>query len=148
MKVAASRARSCVHVSLTFAATLAAAAAGFTPTASRACGACVEDKIAATYDHTAVKRARAGGNVMVFCEVTGPFAAQRLKDAARKVGGIDPKSVRVSIEPAALSFAVDPRRRSPQAALDDVRRAVPPGTTMNIVRLLPTQAPSGALSVQ
>jgi hypothetical protein len=65
-----------------------------------ACGACDEDKIAATYDHGVVTRAAAGGEVMV------------------------------------LSFAVDPKLRSPQAAVAAAQRAMAPRTQLTIVRLL------------
>ena len=140
MKAVAGRPRGHVRAPPVWAAVLVAAASAFTPTAGHACGACVEDKIAATYDHGVVKRAQARGNVVVFCEVTGPLAAQGLKDVVRKIGGVNRQSVRVSTQPAALSFAVDPRQRSPQAAVDAVQRAVPPGTRVSIVRLLPVKA--------
>jgi len=50
-------------------------------------------------------------------------ASHRLKDAGRKLGGIDPANAGVLTEPAELPFAVDLRRGSPQAALGGVRRA-------------------------
>ena len=140
MKAAAGRPCGHGRASPLWAALVVAATSAFTPIAVHACGACVEDKIAATYDHGVVKHAQASGNVVVFCEVTGPLAAQTLKVAMRKVGGVNPQSVRVSTEPAALSFAVDPRQRSPQAAVDALQRAVPPGTRLSIVRLLPVRA--------
>ena len=82
-----------------------------------------------------VERAAASGEVMVFCEVTGPLDAQRLKEAVRRVRGVKPQSVRVSAQPAALSFAVDPRVRSPQAAVEAAQRGMAPGTRLSIVRL-------------
>lgn len=125
------------------AAALAAAMATFAPSTSHACGACIEDKVAATYDHAVVQSAAASGNVMVFCEVTGALDMSRLKEAARRVRGVKPQSVRVSAQPPALSFAVDPRRLSPQAAVDMAQRGLLPHTRLTIVRLLTTEAPAG-----
>ena len=113
----------------------AAALVVFAPAASLACGACVEDKIAATYDHGVVEQAVANGDVIVFCEITGSLDAQRLMQTTRRVHGIKPKSVRVSAQPPALSFAVDPNVRSPQAAVDAAQRSLTPGTRLTIVHL-------------
>ena len=122
--------------------TLAVAWAVFAPTASHACGACAEDKIAATYDHATIERAAARGDVMVFCAVTGPIAAQRLKDAAQRAHGVNAQSVRVSAQPAALSFALDPREQSPQAAVDAIQAGLPKGT--RLTALSATGAAPGA----
>ncbi|MET0543205.1 MAG: hypothetical protein ABWZ88_15780 [Variovorax sp.] len=114
----------------------------FAPAASLACGACVEDKVAATYDHGVVEQAAANGDVMVFCEVAGSLDAQRLRQVVRRVHGVKPQSVRVSAQPAALSFAVDPRAHSPRAAVEAAQRSLVPGTRLTIVRLRqPVAAP-------
>ncbi len=105
---------------------------------SLACGACIEDKVAATYDHAVVRHAAASGDVMVFCAVGGPLDAARLKAAVRGVRGIRPRSVRVSAQPAALSFAFEPTFQSPQAAVERIQRAAAPGTRLTIVRLMPS----------
>ena len=131
---------------------IAAALTGIAPSASLACGACDEDKIAATYDHAVVERAAANGDVIVFCEVSGAVDARRLKQAVRRVRGVEPQSVRVSAQPAALSFAVDPKVRSPQAAVDAAQRSLASGTRLGIVRLVtfarasPTGSPPGSSS--
>jgi hypothetical protein len=114
---------------------IAAALTAIAPSASQACGACVEDKVAATYDHGVVERAAASGEVMVFCEVIGPLDAQRLKEAVRRVRGVKPQSVRVSEQLAAMSFAVNPRVRSPQGAVETAQRGMASGTRLRIVRL-------------
>jgi len=114
---------------------IAAALGAIAPAASLACGACVEDKVAATYDHAVVEHAAASGDVMVFCEVTGPLDAQHLKQAMRRVHGVRPQSVRVSTQPPAISFAVDRRARSPQDAVGAAQRSLVPGTRLVIVRL-------------
>ena len=117
-------------------ATAVAALCAVAPAASHACGACVEDKVAATYDHGAVQRAAARGDVVVFCELAGPFDPARLKAAARGALGVRSESVRVSVQPAALSFVIEPQLASPQTAVDVMQRAVAPGTRLTIVRLL------------
>ena len=115
------------------------ALAAWAPAPSLACGACVEDKVAATYDHSAVVRAATNGNVTVFCDVIGRVEARHLRAAVRQVRGVDARSVRVSVQPAALSFAVDPAAGSPQAAVDAVQRALPATARLKIVRLLAPQ---------
>ncbi len=125
-----------LRFAFTAAFTAAIAVAAFAPAASHACGACAEDKIAATYDHATVERAAARGDVTVFCSVAGQVPAQRLKDAAQKARGVNPQSVRVSAQPPALSFAVDPRRQSPQAAIDAIQAGLPQGTRLTTLRLV------------
>lgn len=114
---------------------LIAVALAATAPASLACGACVEDKVAATYDHAVVEHAAASGDVMVFCEVIGRLDAQLLKQAMRRVHGVRPQSVRVSTQPPAMSFAVDRKARSPQDAVGAAQRSLVPGTRLIIVRL-------------
>ncbi len=110
------------------------------PTASQACGVCVEDKVAATYDHAVVQRAASNGDVVVFCELVGPIDRARLTAAARGTPGVRRASVRVSTQPAALSFVVEPKLRSPQTAVDAIQRTVGPDTRLTIVQLLPAKA--------
>ena len=114
---------------------LTVALVAITPGASLACGACVEDKIAATYDHNVVERAAASGKVMVFCDVIGPLDAKRLKEVMRRVRGVKPQSVRVSVPLAAMSFAVNPAVSSPQGAVETAQRSMAYGTRLRIVHL-------------
>ena len=92
--------------------------------------------VAATYDHGVVERAAANGDVVVYCEVTGPLDAPRLKEATRRVPGVKRQSVRVSAQPAALSFAFDPKLQSPQTAVHAAQRCISPSTRLTIVRVL------------
>ena len=108
---------------------------------AQACGVCVEDKVAATYDHAVVQRAAAQGKVMVFCEVNGGLDARRIRNAAREVRGLDSSSLRLSREPSALSFALDPAQQSPQSAVLAIQRAVPAGIRLKIVQLIAASAP-------
>jgi hypothetical protein len=109
---------------------------------AQACGVCVEDKVASTYDHAVVQRAMAKGKVMVFCEVNGSLDARRIRNAAREVRGLDMSSLRLSRQPAALSFALDTAQQSPQAAVQAMQHAAPAGTRLAIVRLI--KAPAAA----
>lgn len=77
---------------------------------SRACGHCEEDKIAATYDHAVISAARRNGQTVVFAELQGPIGPEsRLEDWIRRQveasTGVLRGTVRVSLEPPALSFA-------------------------------------------
>lgn len=109
---------------------LALAAAG-----AQACGVCIEDKVAATYDHHSVKEALARGRLVVYCEVAGLADVQRAGRAAARVRGVDARSVRVSAEPAALSFVLDPRQQSAQAAVLALQAALPAGARLGILRV-------------
>jgi hypothetical protein len=101
-----------------------------------ACGACDEDKIAATYDHATVVRAAARAQLVVFCSVQGVYDADRLRRVAGRSGGIDVTSIRTSSEPAALSFVVDPRRRSAQSAVAALQRGAPAGTQVVLIKVV------------
>jgi hypothetical protein len=80
-----------------------------------ACGVCVEDKIAAVYDHAAVREALAAKRTVVFFAIDGKLvqderSRRSIAAAARAAPGVDPASVRVSLELASLCLAYDPRR--------------------------------------
>lgn len=85
--------------------------------AARACGHCVEDKVAAVYDHAVATQAFSQRHQVAFFGIDGALAmdddARRAIEAAtRGIAGIDRNSTRVSLESAALSVAFDPRRIS------------------------------------
>ena len=93
---------------------------------ARACGHCIEDKVAATYDYAVLTRAARDGHVVVFAEIRGPAAGAgpALKAfVARTLAatpGVDGGTVRVSLDPPAASFACDPARHAPNALLASV----------------------------
>lgn len=95
------------------------------PITASACGACVEDQVAATYDHAVMTQAVAQHHVVVFASVdsggNGKTDVRAIGRAATASKGVDAGSVRVSDEPSALSFALDPTARSPQAVLVDIQ---------------------------
>jgi hypothetical protein len=85
------------------------------------CGACIEDQIAATYDHAVVKRAEGRRHLVVFGQIKGAAdtAAETAKIAAAAagVGGIDRGTVRTSAALAAFSFALDPATQGADQAV-------------------------------
>jgi hypothetical protein len=83
--------------------------------AANACGVCVEDKIAAVYDHASVTRALGQGHAVVYFAIDGPLKAGqatrlRIEKSAASAPGVDASSVRVSVELASLGLAFDPKR--------------------------------------
>ena len=85
----------------------------------------------------AVQLAAAQHRVVVFCDVQGrALDAEPIRRVAAATSGIDAASVRTSAAPATLSFAVDPRKRSPQSAASALQRGAPAGTKIAIVRVL------------
>ena len=80
-----------------------------------ACGVCVEDKIAAVYDHAAVQHALAAKRTVVFFHIDGNLviserSKRSISEIARATPGVDPASVRVSCELASMSLSFDGRR--------------------------------------
>jgi len=89
-----------------------------------ACGVCLEDKVAATYDHALVQRALERHRVVVFAEPRTSVDANRLKAyaaAAARAPGVDAATVRTSSAPASVSFVLDPRRADPKSTLAMLR---------------------------
>jgi hypothetical protein len=95
---------------------LAAALLAFAlPLTAAACGVCIEDKVAATYDFGVVAQATKNGHAVLFYELAGalpqdPKTAEAIAAAAAKIAGVERGSVRVSLQPAALSVVVDIKR--------------------------------------
>lgn len=82
-----------------------------------ACGVCVEDKIAAVYDHAVVQQALAAKHTLVFFAIDGKLVANErtrrsIAEMARATPGVDARSVRVSTELASMALAFDARRTS------------------------------------
>ena len=109
--------------------------------AAQACGVCVEDKVAATYDHAIVMRAIGRGQVVVFASAEGyalgADVALAMTTAALRVRGIDRASVRSTAAPLALSFALDTSMRSPEEALAAIGRgAGVPGLKLSMLKVM------------
>lgn len=117
---------------------IAAASAFAMPAVAMACGACVEDKVAATYDHAVITRAIAKRQQVVFVAIDGPHAGQigsRIPAAARKVSGVEAGTVRTSASPAAFSFAIDASAAPERAVAGFADALRDPGTRLTLVRI-------------
>ena len=95
--------------------------------AAGACGVCVEDKMAAVYDHTVVTLALNQKHHVAFFHVDGNLVAgeatkHALEKAADDSPSADKGSVRISVESASLSVAFDPRRTTMAALQKDLER--------------------------
>ena len=105
-----------------------------------ACGVCIEDKVAVTYDHDVVARAAARGQTVVFADVqtSGPARAsvERARRATRDTPGVDGASVRTATDPPALSFALDTKVQAPEAAVSAIARAAGRDTKMTVLRIV------------
>jgi hypothetical protein len=110
------------------------------PALAIACGACIEDRIAATYDHAVIAEAIAKHRQVVFVAIDGPVemkkVAARLEAAAARVRGLQAGTLRISLAPAAFSFALD-ARGDPVEALVAFRKALAdPQAQLSLVRLV------------
>lgn len=109
------------------------------PREAVSCGVCVEDRVAATYDHSLVRDAIARHRLIVFVALDGPDAARvgkRLVAAGAAQKPVQRGSVRYAASPAAFSFVLA-EDVAPEAAIGGFRNAVA-GTqvTMTIVRVM------------
>jgi hypothetical protein len=75
-----------------------------------ACGYCVEDKIAATYDHAVVTQAFARKHQVAFFHVDGTASRRVLEQAVYSPPAVDRGTARVSADLLTVSFAFDPAR--------------------------------------
>ena len=85
------------------------------PQPAFACGYCVEDRIAATYDFAVVSHALDQRHQVAFFAIQGGQAARGISSESisgllEGTRGIDRNSVRVSVDSESLSFAFDPSR--------------------------------------
>ncbi|MGE5097732.1 MAG: hypothetical protein ACM3SO_21525 [Betaproteobacteria bacterium] len=106
-----------------------------------ACGVCVEDKVAATYDHALVTQALKQGRVVVFAEPRADIDAatltRKLAAAAARTHGVVASSVRTAQSPLSLSFVLDPRASPPAQALAAIaRRANVSGLQLDALRVM------------
>jgi len=96
-----------------------------------ACGHCVDDKVAAAYDHAVVQRARAQGREVAFFSLELAQPATRdteavIRRAIERIPGVERGSVRVALEAGGLSLAFDPKRAPEAGVPNALDRAVTP----------------------
>lgn len=107
-----------------------------------ACGYCVEDRVAAVYDHAVVVGALDRRHPVVFLGIEGTLAAgegerKAIEGVLRGVRGVDSGSLRVSLTGAAFSFAYDPRRAGLGVVMGGFeRRLAAKGLGLSLLRVI------------
>lgn len=112
--------------------------------AAAGCGVCVEDRIAACYDHAVIERARSHGQEVAFFAVQGPLLQDpalpgRLRKQIESAAGVQAGSARVSVESGALSFAYDPRRTNALSVADALEKRT--GFALGLLRVVDRRGP-------
>jgi hypothetical protein len=119
---------------------------------ARACGVCVEDRVAAVYDHAMVSAAHRRGWPVAFVALAGPRAGdasrlQRVRRALAACPGVEVAAPRAVPAAGPLAFAWDPARVTLADALARARRALGPGAvtldTLKVLRAPPRVAREG-----
>jgi hypothetical protein len=111
------------------------------PIWAAACGVCIEDKMAATYDHAVITSAFHHGHAVVFAEMLdAPSYAKgqerKIIQAIEATPGVDRGSVRVSLNPAAISFAFDDRKVEAQNVFDTATSSLKSGVRFTLIRTI------------
>jgi hypothetical protein len=105
-----------------------------------ACGYCVEDKIAAAYDHAVIVSAMDRRHEVAFLSIEGTTAKSQersIVSAVESVAGVDRGTVRVSLEGGAVSFAFDPARTPVSAIVGNIRKKLAAkGVRVSLLRVL------------
>ena len=121
---------------------LAALAFLFAARDAFACGYCVEDRVAAVYDHAVVMRALERKHQVAFLAIGGtiPQAGELRRSIESGLGtvtGIDRGTARVSLESASLSFAYDPRKSGLGPVLRAIEKTLAAkGLSLSILRVI------------
>ena len=106
-----------------------------------ACGYCIEDRVAAVYDHRVVEAAVAGHRHVAFLAIEGAVvqgeASRRVVAAALESAGTTPGTARVALDNGACSVAFDPARTSLAALVERGNRALRgKGMTLAALRVI------------
>jgi hypothetical protein len=110
--------------------------------AAVACGYCVEDRIAAAYDHSIVVRALDRRHEVAFFAIEGSVAAspgvrREIQSALESTGGIDRGTGRVSRDGSSLSFAYDSARQKLGPIMRALeKRLAPQGLNISLLRVI------------
>ena len=88
-----------------------------------ACGHCIEDKVAAVYDHAIVVKAVHEKHVVAFFGIEGPLVVnsaskQAIQKMLSSINGVDLNTSRISLETGSMSLAFNPTILSYPALLD------------------------------
>jgi hypothetical protein len=110
------------------------------------CGHCVEDKVAAVYDHGLITKALGEHHQVVFFGIEGilPAGDEGRRVIAAALGapkGVDSRSLRISVEPASLSLSFDGRRISSDQILDMLNRKLElRGLSVSLLKVMDQRA--------
>ena len=90
-----------------------------------ACGHCIEDKVAAVYDHAIVVKAVHEKHVVAFFGIEGPLVVnniskQEIQKVIGSINGVDPNTSRISLETGSISLAYNPTLLSYPVLLDSL----------------------------
>jgi hypothetical protein len=123
-----------------------AALAGFlllAPAAAAvACGYCVEDRVAAAYDHSVIVRALDRKHEVAFFAIEGAIAAnsqlsREIQNALESTRGVDRGTARVSLPAGSLSFAYDPARQKLGPIVRGIEKTLAPkGLSASLLRVI------------
>ena len=99
------------------------------PSVVIACGHCIEDKVAAVYDHAIVTKALREKRVVAFFGIDGPLvinsaSKQEIQKIMSSIDGVDPNSIRISLDTGSISCAFNPIRLSYPALLDGLDKTL------------------------
>jgi len=90
-----------------------------------ACGHCIEDKVAAVYDHAIVVKAVHEKHVVAFFGIESPLVVntaskQDIQKIIGSINGVDLNTSRISLETGSMSLAFNPTLLSYPALLDSL----------------------------
>ena len=91
------------------------------------CGHCIEDRVAAVYDHGVIDKALDLHHRIAFFAIEGPLPADGesrrvIAKALTSAKGVDAPSLRVSVDSASLSLSYDGKRISSDQIMDALNR--------------------------
>ncbi len=115
------------------------------PVDAMACGLCIEDKMAATYDHAMVMQAYSQGHSVAFVDMQtvaniDEALTKKIVRTLEAATAVDRGSVRVSIDPATASFAFDAHKVAVEDILTTVNRGLTPQMELVLIRTVNKQA--------
>jgi hypothetical protein len=134
---------------------MASAAAGLAGLALAAapafgCGHCIEDKVAAVYDHGVITKARDRNHPIAFFAIEGSLPPGResrrvIAWALAPAKGVDSPSLRVSVDSASLSLSYDGERITSDQIMDTLNRELEArGLIVSLLKVMDNPSGPGA----
>jgi hypothetical protein len=110
--------------------------------AAVACGYCVEDKVAAAYDHSVIVRSLDHRHEVAFFAIESTLAAsprlsREIQNTLESTRGVDRGTARVSHDGTSLSFAYDPARHKLGPIMRALEKSLAPrALSISLLRVL------------